>query len=112
MTPLQEMLVNRMSELDLSFRGAAARSGGLVSHGTLNNIALGRHSGNYDDDTLRGIALAVDVPLSRVRDAAGLDRQSPTEFRLPKKASRLTPAQRKAILTMVDALLGGDQANH
>jgi hypothetical protein len=67
MTPLQELLVNRMSELDLSFRGAAARSGGLVSHGTLNNIALGRHSGNYDDETLRGIALAIDMPLTRGR---------------------------------------------
>ena len=105
MTPLQEMVVGRMAELGLSFRGAAARSGGLVSHGTLNTIALGRHSGHYDDETLRGVALALDLPLTKVREAAGLDRQSPTEFRLPKKANRLSPAQRKAILTMVDALL-------
>jgi hypothetical protein len=94
-----------MAELDLSFRRAAARSGGLVSHATLNNIVLGRHSGHFDDETLRGVALALDLAQSKVREAAGEDRQTPSEFRLPKKANRLTPAERAAILKMVDALL-------
>lgn len=105
MTPLQELIVTRMAELDLSFRGASARSGGLVSHGTLNAITLGRHSGHFDDETLRGIALALDLPQSKVREAAGMDPRTPTEFRLPKKANRLSPSERKAILAMVDALL-------
>lgn len=105
MTPLQELVVNRMNELGLSFRGVAQRSGGLVSHGTVNNIALGRHSGVFDDDTLRGVALGLDLPLSKVREAAGRQRDQPSEFRLPKKANQLSPADRKAILAMVDALL-------
>ena len=105
MTPLQQLILDRMAELDLSYRGAAQRAGGLVSHATLNNIALGRHSGVFDDDTLRGIALGLDLSLSAVRRAAGEKPTAPTEFRLPKKANRLTPAQRRAVLQVVDALL-------
>lgn len=108
MTPLQELIVNRMNELDLSFRAAEQRSmaGGrpLVSRATLNKIALGRHRGVFDDDTLHGIALALDLSQSVVRAAAG-EPAGQTEFRLPKKANRLTAGERAAILKMVDALL-------
>lgn len=98
--------MNRLAELDLSYRRAADRSGGLVGYATLNNIVLGvRQPVHYNEDTLRGISLALDVPLSRVREAAGEVPKTPTEFRLPKRASRLSPKQRRAILSMVDALL-------
>jgi hypothetical protein len=93
-----------MSELELSFRKAAARSGGLVSHATLNEVALGRHGGKFNDETLRGIALALDVSQSAVWEAAGAP-QPATEFRLPRKANRLTAAQRKTVLNMVEMLL-------
>lgn len=105
MTPLQELVLNRMSELDLSFREAAAKTGGIMSHATLNKVALGLHSGNYAEDTLRGIALALDLPQSEVRKAAGLPPTAPSEFRLPAKANKLGPKDRKAILMMVEALL-------
>lgn len=105
MTPLQTLIVNRMAELGLSYRSAAARSGGLVSHATINNIVKGTHAGSFNDETLRGLALAVDVAQSRVREAAGMSRESPTEFRLPKKANKLTAQDRRAVLAMVDALL-------
>jgi len=109
MDPLQKLISDRMAELDLSFRRAAERGGGLVSHATLNNITLGRHSTQFEDDTLRGIALALDLPLSQVREAASVSREPPTEFRLPKKANRLTHADRAAILKVVDALLDAHQ---
>ena len=105
MTPLQTLIVTRMAELGLSYRSAAARSAGLVSHSTLNNIVLGTHGGTFDDETLHGIALAMDLPQSRVRDAAGASKEAPTEFRLPKKANKLSPTERRTILAMVDALL-------
>ena len=105
MTPLQTLVLTRMAELGLSFRTAAARSGGNVSHSTLNNIVLGKHGGQFDDETLHGIALALDLPQSRVREAVGATRDAPTEFRLPRKANKLSPAERRAVLTLVDALL-------
>lgn len=106
MRDLQRLILDRLSELELSFRDAARRSNGLVSHATLNNITTGRHSGKLTDQTFRGIALAVDLPLSTVADAAGVTlRREGTIFRLPERASRLTPRQRRAVLQMVDALL-------
>lgn len=102
---LQRLVANRLAELDLTFRAASRKSGGLVSHASLNNIALGKHTGGISDDVARGIALAIDVPLSEVLEAAGKSGVEPTEFRLPKRASQLTPAQRRLVLNMVNALL-------
>jgi hypothetical protein len=116
-TPLQTLILNRLSELGdgtspLPYRHAAARSvvdgKPLVSHATLQSIAVGKHTGNLSEDTIHGIALALDVPQSRVREAMGLPSGTPTEFRLPAKANRLTASQRRAILKVVDALLAAN----
>ena len=106
MTPLQQLVLDRMAELDLSFREAAAKSSGKISAAALNNIATGNKTPkHYSDKSLEGIALALDVRLSVVRKAAGETEKTPTEFRLPKKAQRLTAKQRQAVLAMVNALL-------
>jgi transcriptional regulator with XRE-family HTH domain len=102
-----------MSELGLSYRRAAAQSGGKVSHGTLNTIATGRHSWRVDDSTIAGIALALDVPEDVVRAAVGRAQRAPdTEFVLPKRASRLSAQERRAVLSMVDALLTAAEKSH
>lgn len=108
MNPLQELIVNRMTELDLSLRDAEARSvvngRALVSRATINKITLGRHSGTFDDDTIRGIALALGLSQDKVREAAG-EPKGQTEFRLPRRANALSEPERLAILKTVDALL-------
>lgn len=109
MTPLQELLVNRRAELGRSYREAADKAGGLVSHGTLYNVERGIHRTKFTDDVLRGIALAYDLPLTQVQAAVGDARVASTEFRLPKKADQLTAADRRALLVMVDALLAAHQ---
>ena len=102
--PLQRLVQNRLAELDLTLRAASRRSGGLVSYTTVHNFATGKHRGNISEDTIRGLALALDVPASQIRELAG-QGEPPKEFRLPKRAEKLTPMQRKAVLRMVDALL-------
>jgi hypothetical protein len=103
---LQRLVSERMAELGLSYRRAAAKSGGKVSHGTLNTIATGRHSWRVDDSTIEGIALALDVDESVVRAAVGRAQRAPeTEFVLPRRANRLSAQERRAVLSMVDALL-------
>lgn len=107
---LKLLVANRRAELDLSLRAAADktidRTGRpLISHATISEIERGAHTTNYADRTLQGLALALDLPLSKIREAAGVPVERPTEFRLPKKANQLTPAEQKAILQMVDALL-------
>jgi hypothetical protein len=108
-TPLQELVVGRMADLNLSFRKAAERSGGRVSAATLNAIALGRHGGNLDGEVSEGIALALGVKSAAVRRAADEGSAGGAEFVLPRKAAKLSPKERKAILLMVDALLASHE---
>lgn len=106
-TPLQKLVTDRLAELNRSYRQAAEESNGLVSHATINHIALGRTSWQrLPDKTLRGLALALDVPYSRVKTAWDESKNVPeTTFILPKSAEQLTPKQRKAVLAFVSALL-------
>jgi hypothetical protein len=107
MTPLQELVIGRLAELDLSYRAAAAKTNGLISHSSLNFIAHGQmRAENLSSRLVRGIALALDVPVSTVEKAVKESGGGvPVEFRLPKKADKLTPKQRKAVLAFVNALL-------
>lgn len=109
-TPLQKLVIDRMADLDLSYRAAAARTDGLISHGTLNYIALGQQKpGSITGRTIRGLALALDLPVSKVEKAVADSGDAlPVEFRMPKKADKLTPKQRKAVLAFVNALLADE----
>lgn len=107
MTPLQELILDRLAELELSYRDAAERTKGSaheISFGTINQLANGR-GGPVKDSTIRGLAKALDVPVGTVRLAVGRSENEPTEFDLPDKAKYLTPKERRTILLMIDALL-------
>ena len=111
MTPLQKLVGDRLADLNLSYRAAAARSNGLISHSSLNFVAKGQmRAETLGPRLIRGLALSLDVPVSEVEAAV---KQSGgthvVEFRLPKKADKLTPKQRKAVLAFVNALLENEQ---
>lgn len=108
---LQALVARRKHELDRSYREMAAQAKGLVSHGTLQKIATGEHVGRLTDDVLTGIALAIDLPASTVREASGA---APTygALRLPQRAERLTPVQRKALTAIIDAFLDAQEGEH
>lgn len=107
MTPLQKLVNDRRAELNLSYRAAAARSNGLISHSSLNFIANGQmRAESLGPQLIRGLALALDVNVSEVeRTVKASGGKLVTEFRLPKKADKLSPSQRKAVLAFVHALL-------
>jgi transcriptional regulator with XRE-family HTH domain len=110
-TELGRLIADRLNELGLSYRSAADRSGGAVSHATLNALVLGRGnvSRRLNDRTLVGIATALDLPLSDVRAAAGVTADEPMEFVLPPAAARLSSRGRAAILAMLAALLEAEE---
>lgn len=106
MNDLQHLVAQRMAELGLSYRRAAARSDGLVSHATLNSIVAGRHTFRLDPQTVVGIAKALNVTEARVRRAAKIaETAPPTEFVLPARAHLLTARDRQAVLGVIEALL-------
>ncbi len=104
--PLQVLVRARLAELGLSYEGAAARSSGLVSHGTLHKLAAGRHKGRLREGTIQGVALALDLPQSTVRQTipvAVAPRERP--FVLPPRAAQLSPRERRRVLDYMDRLL-------
>jgi hypothetical protein len=97
-----------MAELDLSYREATLRSDGLISHGHLNQIARGFvRAESIGSRAVKGIALSIDVPLSKVEKAVKDSKEDPNrvELVLPKKAQKLTSAEWKALMAFLDTLL-------
>lgn len=113
---MQKLVSDRYHELGLSFRELAAKTIGddgepRVSHGTLSNIYRGHHKWTFSPATLEGIAIALDLRLSAVREAAGKSTE-PREslFRLPTRHNRLSPRNRKVVVRFADALLDTQDA--
>ena len=106
-TAIQQLVKERLAADNLTYRDAAARSGGLVSHATLNQIALAKYPlARVNPRTIRGLALALDVKVRDVEEALKASGgNAPSEFTLPPKANQLTAKQRKAVLAFIDALL-------
>lgn len=108
---LQQLVLDRLTELGdrrgpMSTRQAALRSRGQVSYETLRLLAKGEHSGRLEEDTVAGLALALDVPRSRILAAMGQQMLQPLPpFELPKRAQQLSRAQRKVVLAVVEGLL-------
>lgn len=105
-TDLSRLVRDRLAELDLSYRQAAGRSRGLISHGTIGAIATGKHGGDLAEQTLDGLALALDVSRRQIEEAAGVYRVRPAEpFRLPEELNRLGRKERALLVQMGMALL-------
>jgi hypothetical protein len=93
---LQELVLRRLEELDISAHRAAKDAQSLVSYETLRFIARGEHKGRLSNQIAQGIALALKVPVERVYRAAGIlapeDRwEWPEEFDAVPKSQRWIP---------------------
>jgi transcriptional regulator with XRE-family HTH domain len=103
---MQTLVANRLVELDLSLRQAAARTEGMITFVTIGNIARGYTPDRYSAKTLRGLALALDLPLSRIQAVAEQGAGGGgTPFILPDKARWLTARDRRAVIAVMNALL-------
>lgn len=104
MTTLQQLVVDRLRELDRSMRAAAHKGG--ISVATISSIANGKHTGRLTDEVIAGLAKGLDLPARRVASAAGRGAyEVPTEFVLPDRAHRLTSTSRRVLMDMMDSLL-------
>lgn len=106
MRALQKLVADRLAELDLSLRRAAERSGGLLVHTTLHRIVTGSPAA-VEPRTIKGIALALQLPEKVVADAAAADakvKRAPV-YRLPDRATELSPKGWQTLLKTLDFLL-------
>lgn len=107
---LQDLILRRLAELGdetgpLSAREAARRAEGLVSYETLRNLARGvRHTGRISNRVAEGISRALQVPVTKVYEAAGI-QQPGDRWRLPERFDRLPVEQRRLVEDLASALL-------
>jgi hypothetical protein len=109
MSDLHELVLRRLAELGepgspMSVRRAADRSRGRITYETLRVIARGEHSGKLTDKVAEGLAMALDVPLQQVYDAARVPRPQ-SRWVMPERFDRLDPPQRRLVEDFAAGLL-------
>lgn len=82
----------------------ARERGYTLNHDTAARYLRGDH-GKPDEATLVALAEVLDVPLAKLRDAAGLPSESTEPYVPPAEASRLTRRQRLAVDEIIRAML-------
>lgn len=107
---LQDLILRRLAELGdesgpMTAREAARRAEGLVSYETLRNLARGvRHTGRITDRVAEGLARALQVPVAKVYEAAGV--QQPGEnWEWPERFNRIPVSSRRLVEDVAAALL-------
>ena len=83
---------------------AAQERGHTLNHDTAARYLRGDH-GNPDEATLVALSEVLNVPLKRLRTAAGLPDELTTAYTPPAEASRLTRRQRLAVDEIIRAML-------
>jgi hypothetical protein len=106
---LQSLVLRRAAEIGgregpLSVRQLEDRCEGRVSRGVFQQIMAGTYDARVGQRVLDGLATALDVDLEVVEQSAGAP-PSFGPFRLSEDAARLTPAQRKAVKHVVQAMI-------
>lgn len=106
---LQDLMLRRLAELGtpgspMSLRRATERARGLVSYEIIRKISHGDHSGRIEDNTAQGLAMALDVPIQEVYNAARVPRPL-SRWALPPRFDRLDMAQRRVVEDVAAALL-------
>jgi hypothetical protein len=105
-TDLARLIRDRLAALDLSYRQAAARSRGMLTHGSIGAIVTGKHGGKLSERTIDGLVLALGIPRTEIEKAIGIYRDRPAEpFRLPEELNRLNRKERSLLIQLGTALL-------
>lgn len=106
---LQDMVIRRLDELGdgtepLSFRAAAERSRGLLTHETVRSLALGKHTNRIRDKTAQGLSNLLGVPVDRVYAAAQVPKPG-VRWQWPPRFDRLNEAERRSVEDMAQRIL-------
>jgi transcriptional regulator with XRE-family HTH domain len=106
MTALSDLLSahNDGARSARSIAREARERGHTLNHDTAARYLRGDH-GKPDEATLIALADVLDIPLARLRDAAGLPSESTEPYLPPAEASRLTRRQRLAVDEIIRAML-------
>lgn len=104
-TPLQQLVSARAEELGLSLRALARRSQGLIAHTTLTRLAgAERWSAVPTAKTLSGLALALELPETQIREAAEATHQGERFRTANSQFMALPPEKQQEVLDLMQRL--------
>lgn len=107
---LQQLFRRRQVELgNLTVRQVWLRCDDQAGYETFRRIENGSHT-RITDPVIDALALALDVPVSTVIQAAG-QRQRLGPFVAPRRWERLTESERAVLLDVADAILDARSAD-
>ncbi len=110
MNPLQELISIRLTELGLSQRAASMRASSLLNPNTIGRILRGETL-RITDQTVAGLALALDVPQSKVLIAADAAARPALFADMAENFAKLTPElQSRVLAAMQDAMAEQEDA--
>lgn len=106
---LAELITHRMYTLGgdegpLSLRNVVQRSGDRMVVETLRRIVRGEHQGNISDRVAEGLSIALEVPITKIYEAAGLPQPS-RRWDWPAKFDRLSMGERAIVEDVARGLL-------
>lgn len=105
MTDLAALVHDTRLKRTMSMRDVAAQSRGLLSHSTISRIEMGDYSSSTEK-TLKGLHFALDLPMAKLRDAAGTRARVPAKpFILPEDADRMTARQRRVVRELISTFV-------
>lgn len=98
---LADLVAGRMATLGgqdgpLSLRNVVTRSGDRLSVETLRRIVRGEHQGNIGDRVAEGLSIALEIPLKKIYEAAGLPQPS-RRWDWNPKFDRLSMGERQIV---------------
>ncbi len=103
-------LLNDSNRERLSGRGIQAIAqarGARVTNTSISKYLRGEPE-TPSEKVLQAFSVALGIPMTRLREAAGVRAGEPEPFILPENANRLTARQRELILHTIRVLLGED----
>lgn len=100
LNPLQTLIREQLDMQQLSQRGAAARSQGLITAATINRILKGHHH-LVTSRAVAGLALALGLPEAAVAEAARATAFPAQWEEISKQFGGLSPERQEAVMTLL-----------
>lgn len=108
LNPLQVLIKERLEELEISQRAAAARSEGLLTAATINRILKGHHH-LVTQRVVNGLSLALRLDPDIVAKAAA-ETALPAQWEeIAKQFGGLSPERQKKVLDTLASALEAEQ---